>query len=142
MVCPNCGLNIADDNKFCPQCGTPLYRTFDSYNADKVNMFFMSHNDKLPESQITLIKEKLMYLDEKKWNTAYSVQYKDPIVALLLSFFLGEFGIDRFYIGQTGLGVVKLLTCGGFGIWAIIDLFLIMEATRVENANKLLNAIA
>ena len=105
-------------------------------------MFFMSHNDKLPESQITLIKEKLMYLDEKKWNTAYSVQYKDPIVALLLSFFLGEFGIDRFYIGQTGLGVVKLLTCGGFGIWAIIDLFLIMEATRVENANKLLNAIA
>lgn len=50
---------------------------------------------------------------------------KDWTVALLLSYFLGGFGIDRFYLGHTGLGVIKLLTCGGCGIWALIDFLII-----------------
>jgi TM2 domain-containing membrane protein YozV len=48
--------------------------------------------------------------------------------AVLLSLFLGSLGIDRFYLGYTGLGVAKLLTVGGCGIWSLIDLILI--ATR------------
>lgn len=42
-----------------------------------------------------------------------------------LSVLLGSLGVDRFYLGYTGLGVVKLITCGGCGIWTLIDLIMI-----------------
>ena len=51
---------------------------------------------------------------------------KEWLVTVLISFFLGGLGIDRFYLGYTGLGVAKLLTCGGLGIWALIDFILIL----------------
>ena len=55
---------------------------------------------------------------------------KSPTTALLLSIFLGGLGVDRFYLGRVGLGLGKLLTAGGFGVWWLIDIFLIQAAAR------------
>jgi len=62
---------------------------------------------------------------------------KDWLVALLLSVFVGSLGIDRFYLGYTGLGILKLITLGGCGIWALIDIVLIaIAASRTRRASR------
>lgn len=51
---------------------------------------------------------------------------KDWVVALLLCIFLGVFGAHQFYTGKIGTGIVQLLTFGGCGIWALVDLIMII----------------
>ena len=50
---------------------------------------------------------------------------KSKTTTLIISILLGELGIDRFYLGYTGLGILKLLTGGGLGIWWLIDIIMI-----------------
>jgi len=61
---------------------------------------------------------------------------KDWLVALLLSIFLGSLGIDRFYLGYTGLGILKLITCGGLGVWWLVDLILIAAGKMTDKGGQ------
>jgi len=61
---------------------------------------------------------------------------KDWLVALLLSIFVGEFGVDRFYLGHIGLGILKLLTGGGCGIWWLIDVILIATNSLKDSQGR------
>ena len=51
---------------------------------------------------------------------------KDYIATVLLCFFLGTFGIHRFYVGKIWTGILMLITCGGLGIWVVIDFIVIV----------------
>lgn len=55
------------------------------------------------------------------------------ILALLMSLFFGSIGVDRFIMGHVVLGILKLLTGGGFGIWWIIDVILIATKYKFSN---------
>ena len=59
-------------------------------------------------------------------TTPAPVSQKSFVVTWLLSLFLGALGIDRFYLGKIGTGILKLITGGGLGIWALIDLLIIL----------------
>lgn len=60
------------------------------------------------------------------------------LAAFFLSFTWGMFGVDRFYLGKVGTGIVKLLTFGGVGLWATIDLVVIMSGTMKDKQGRLL----
>ncbi|MBT9143225.1 MAG: hypothetical protein DDT32_01761 [Syntrophomonadaceae bacterium] len=62
---------------------------------------------------------------------------KSWLVALLLSIFVGVLGIDRFYLGKIGTGILKLITAGGFGIWWLIDLILIATGKMKDSEGKI-----
>ena len=106
--------------------------------AQKVDLFLMNNSENLPSGKMAIMRDRLKSLPEERWPLLLSLNFKNPVIALVLSFLVGEFGIDRMYVGQVGLGLLKLISCGGFGLWWLIDLFLIMGAAKEENLKKVL----
>ena len=84
-------------------------------------------------SQLASLKKDLSNDERMQFDMQMASQRKNPTTALILSLFLGWLGIDRFYVGHTVFGFLKLLTLGGLLIWAILDLLLIMGVTRRQN---------
>ena len=106
-------------------------------DPQKVDMFILTNSKFFESHHVIEVRDRLMQADDAKWGLIQTLQFKDPTIILIVSLIGGNLGIDRFLIGDTGLGIGKLLTCGGFGIWAIIDWFMIMSATREKNMSKL-----
>ena len=61
---------------------------------------------------------------------------KKRLLAGILCFFFGVFGAHRFYAGKIGTGIVQLLTIGGLGVWALIDLILILFGEFTDKQGK------
>ena len=102
------------------------------------NLLLSTYGKYFPEERFADVKTILESMSEDKQAALAMAGFKDPPLSLIISLLGGAFGVDRFYIGDTGLGIAKLLTCGGLGIWSIIDWFLIMSAVREKNFQKLL----
>jgi len=69
-------------------------------------------------------------------NKGMDIPTRSKKIALLLSFFLGGIGADRFYFGHTGMGVLKLLTGGLFGILWVVDFIRILIGNLRPNQYK------
>lgn len=102
------------------------------------NLLLSTYGKYFPEERFADVKTILESMSEDKQAALAMAGFKDPTISLIISLLGGAFGVDRFYIGDTGLGIAKLLTCGGLGIWSIIDWFLIMGAVCEKNFQKLL----
>jgi len=99
----------------------------------QVDHYIITNAKYFESNQIPVVRDRLLQLDESKKLQVQTLQLKDPTMILIVSILIGSVGIDRFLIGDVGLGVAKLITCGGLGIWTIIDWFLIMDATKQKN---------
>ena len=107
-------------------------------DKQKVDMFIMSNQKYFPSEKIMFLKEKLYKLDETKFSMISCIELKDPTTLLLISLFLGSLGVDRFMMKETGMGVLKLLTCGCCGILTVVDWFSVQKKAKEKNFNDLM----
>ena len=114
---------------------TPVENVVDK---QKVDMFIMTNQKYFPVEKIMFLKEKLKNCTQEQFEMASLVEFKDPTTVLLISIFLGQLGIDRFMLGDTGMGVLKLLTAGCCGILTIIDWFTVSKKAKEINFNKIM----
>ena len=118
----------------------------------QVDQIMMMNHTKLAPEYIETIRQRLSEVEYNQGLMAFS-DLRDPTIMLVLSILVGELGIDRFLIGDVGIGVGKLVlfVAGWFlcfipwivGIpWWIVDIFLIQNATRKYNAEKVMQALS
>ena len=107
-------------------------------NKQKIDMFIMSNQKYFPAEKMMFLKEKLATTTESKFSMISCMEFKDPTTMLLISLFLGGWGVDRFMMKETGVGVLKLLTGGCCGILTIIDWFSISNKAKEKNFNDLM----
>ncbi len=110
-------------------------------DQEKIDMFIMTNQKYFPSEKIMYLKDKLRTIDEQKFSLLTTIELKDPTTILLVSIFLGGLGIDRFMIGDTGMGILKLLTAGCCGILTIIDWFTISKKAKDLNFNNVMALI-
>lgn len=71
-----------------------------------------------------------------QWARDPSASQKLILPAFLLCFFLGCLGVHRFYVGKVGTGLLQLFTLGGLGIWALIDLIVIIVGAFSDSSGR------
>jgi hypothetical protein len=125
MYCRNCGNEVSEKAVMCVACGTPPKA------GDK-----FCYNCKAETSPGAAICMKCGV--SLKHDAVPTGDEKDWLTTLLLCFFLGVFGIHRFYTGHTAIGVVQLLTLGGCGIWALVDFIMIIVGSFRDSKGNLL----
>ena len=149
IYCKNCGNVWEEGANFCMKCGTKVGTTSsassdpacgpaeDNKREERVRYWLSLNASKLPEAQIPYMKEKMMTMSDAEFERISYLNLTDPTLMLIISVFFGSLGVDRFALGDVGLGLGKLLTCGGCYIWWIVDLFHIMDATKEKNMQKI-----
>ena len=108
----------------------------------KIEAYLAKNGANLPEDKMPELKELLAKLNDDQLISIEAVELKNPTTMILIAWLGGALGLDRFLMGDTGLGVLKLLTCACGGIWGIIDIFSAKRRAKEFNYKKVREALA
>jgi len=100
----------------------------------KIDMFMAINATNFQSHELIIIKEKLEKMDDEKYFLIQSIQFQKPDTIFLIAIF---FGLERFFLEDTTMGILKFVTCYGCFIWWIADIFSAKERTYKYNFEKL-----
>lgn len=106
---------------------------------DQINLFLACNADKFEPSALMSIKGMLEKMSDDKIVALASVNYTDPTLILVVAILLGW---ERLFMNDIALGILKILTCYGFGIWWLIDIFTATSRARRYNFQRFMNMAA
>ncbi|HFU4025183.1 TPA: TM2 domain-containing protein [Streptococcus suis] len=109
--------------------------------SQQVQQFLLMNSNKFEGAHYLVLQKSLTGISQEKIHQIYMVDLKDPQMVLICSLLFGGLGVDRFIIGDVGLGILKLITAGGLGIWTIIDYFLTYKKARQVNFERVMEIV-
>jgi RNA polymerase subunit RPABC4/transcription elongation factor Spt4 len=147
--CGNCGTKNEEGIKFCSNCGNPLTVTvtknesagnYESPVISPARVSVIDHRQKAADeafcsscgATIKRDAEICPRCGVRQRNSGGSASEKYTTL-LWLSILLGEFGVDRFYVGKIGTGLLKLVTGGGCLVWWVIDVISILSGKFTDS---------
>jgi TM2 domain-containing membrane protein YozV len=83
--------------------------------------------------QLVALRDGLNAEEKQRFDEYYYSTRKNQLHLFVTSQFVGDYGIDRMALGQPLIGILKLVTLGGLGIWTLVDYFLIGWSSRKKN---------
>jgi len=110
-------------------------------NNSFIDNFIISNKDKFIASDLENIRVFMENMPEGQCLNVSKINFTSPGLMLVVSIILGFLGVDKMVLGDFGLGLLKLITFGGCGMWWIADLFLVMRQTKEFNYRKFLQNI-
>lgn len=111
------------------------------YNINQTDAFLLRNCNKLHPEKIMEVRNAIVSLPTEKQTQVEMIPLRSPQIVFVCSLFWGILGVDRFINGQIGLGILKLITCGGLLIWYWIDVFTSYKRTQICNCEKILKKI-
>lgn len=110
---------------------------------DKIAAIVAHFSPSLNDTDALALRQSLKTVPDANYSLIMATPVKSHVTTLILSIFLGGLGVDRFYVGDIGIGIAKLLLGWlTFGIWYIVDIFLCYKKAKQVNMKKLTMAIA
>lgn len=139
-----CGSKVHEEAKFCGKCGTKIVIVETRKNdVNDIEQQFQPVMSEITEKKVTCRAcGKVVSRSSISCPSCGFIQSqattKKILPALLLCFFLGYFGVHRFYVGKVGTGLIQLFTLGLFGIWVLIDFIMIITGAFTDSeGNKI-----
>ncbi len=105
----------------------------DLYGHKRIDDFLSLKGNLFPEDKIFIIRERLFEISNKKAELLQKIEFNNPKDILFNSILFGIFGVDRFMLEDKKIGLLKLFTLGGCGIWALADIFTAIKRTKELN---------
>ncbi len=110
--------------------------------SDKVFQLLAKFKDDIPSEKYLLLQNALSYAGDEYYERLLAIDVKSSTTVLILSIFLGGYGIDRFIIGDVTLGILKLLFgWATLGIWPLVDIFFSYKKAKEINFDNIMKAL-